>query len=642
MNCHARKALALVGAALVICSAPTYALAAQGELGTCLSELLSGTLPEAMEKLHVPGVVISAVHNGSVAYTAGFGMADLASETPMDPSSTLMRAGSISKLLVATAVLQQVEAGRLSLDEAVNKYLEDFKLPDYGGEPITLKHLLTHTAGFDEDVVNLVAAPLSPLQPLEEYLRECMPRLIRQPGKVIQYSNYGMALAAHIVEEVTGFDFRTIADTEILGPMGMNDSTFRGPEQAGLPLSRSYHWVNGRYAVTPYQRILPYPAGSLLTTASDMAMFMIAMLPSGAANGVVTPQSIALMQSRQFTNHAGVLGMGLAWFEGQINGIPTVSHGGDIWSFSSTLVLAPEHDFGLFASGNGSGAAVLMNQIVKDVFDAVFPEPEGAADTAAPVFREETDATEFVGVYRLNRYPRHSVDKLMALSLEATIRANPDGGITFVPAAGSGNPPSSAIRTGDTIFQLEKGDEMLAFDRAHGSERMRMYIAQWAYEKLKWHETSSFWIPAFGISALIFAIASIAFLLNIVARLRKKRVRKALMLVASPVRGRKRLDPTPAGLMSILDLSVILCLFIALLGLRQWEALAHLPMAGKLLETAVILAQLPALVLTVQLISIPRRGFAEILAAAALAAHVVFTWGAAYWHIVNWPLWFLK
>src|SRR3712207_5506482 len=127
-------------------AAPGQALGA--ELTTTdVNAWLDGFLPYALARGDIPGAVVVVVKDGQVVAQRGYGFADVAKRKRVDPRTTLFRPGSISKLFTWTAVMQQVERGKLSLDADVNQYL-DFKIPPYRGRPVTLRQIMTHTAGF--------------------------------------------------------------------------------------------------------------------------------------------------------------------------------------------------------------------------------------------------------------------------------------------------------------------------------------------------------------------------------------------------------------------------------------------------------------------------------------------------------------
>ncbi len=130
-----------------------------------LNSWLDGFMPYALARGDIPGAVVVVVKDGQILSQRGFGFANVAKRQRVDPRATLFRPGSISKLFTWTAVMQQVEQGKLNLDADVNQYL-DFKIPPYQGKPITLRNILTHTAGFEEQVKDLITTKREVIRPL--------------------------------------------------------------------------------------------------------------------------------------------------------------------------------------------------------------------------------------------------------------------------------------------------------------------------------------------------------------------------------------------------------------------------------------------------------------------------------------------
>ena len=177
--------------------------------------------PRQMKKLHIPGVSFVLVQDGEIVLAKGYGDADLETGSPISPDTTVMRIGSISKLFVATAVMQLVEQGKLDLDTDINQYLTAFQVQDTFGEPVTLAQLLTHTAGFEDPPYESYTDP-GLVRPLGAYLAESMPPRTEPPGETHRYSNHGYALAAYVVEQVSGQPFDQYVSEQILQPLGMS------------------------------------------------------------------------------------------------------------------------------------------------------------------------------------------------------------------------------------------------------------------------------------------------------------------------------------------------------------------------------------------------------------------------------------
>src|SRR3989440_12628718 len=202
---------------------------------------LDALIPSQLQNRNIAGAVVSVVKDGQVLFQKGYGYADFEAKKPVLPEQTLFRPGSISKLFTATAAMQLVEQGKLDIDRDVNEYL-DFAIPKTYPEPITLRRLLTHTAGFEDTLKNLFVAHESDMKSLRTYLVNQMPARIFPPGKVPSYSNYGFSLAGYIVERVSGEEFEQYIPNHILQPLRMTNSTFDQPlpPQLSAEISKDY------------------------------------------------------------------------------------------------------------------------------------------------------------------------------------------------------------------------------------------------------------------------------------------------------------------------------------------------------------------------------------------------------------------
>src|SRR5216684_351792 len=178
---------------------------------------LDGFMPMQLEREDIAGAVVLVVKDGKVLLAKGYGYKDVAKKIPVTPDSTLFRPGSISKLFTWTAVMQLVEQGKLDLDRDVNDYI-DFKIPATYPQPITLRHIMTHTPGFEETIQELFVANASQLKPLDAYLKEHMPARIFPPGTTPAYSNYAATLAGYIVERASGQNFNDYVDEHVFKP----------------------------------------------------------------------------------------------------------------------------------------------------------------------------------------------------------------------------------------------------------------------------------------------------------------------------------------------------------------------------------------------------------------------------------------
>jgi CubicO group peptidase (beta-lactamase class C family) len=142
---------------------------------------LDGYMPIAIGRADIPGAVVVIVKDGQILTSRGYGYADVGKRKSVDPHTTLFRPGSISKLFTWTAVMQLVEQGKLDLDEDINKYI-DFKIPPRNGKPITLRNIMTHTSGFEEQVMDLIAIDQKKYVPYDQIIKRWIPKRVYDPG----------------------------------------------------------------------------------------------------------------------------------------------------------------------------------------------------------------------------------------------------------------------------------------------------------------------------------------------------------------------------------------------------------------------------------------------------------------------------
>src|SRR5690242_5295879 len=166
---------------------------------------LDGFMPSSLQRNDVAGAVVVVVSDNQVLLAKGYGYADVAAKKPVDPKTTLFRAGSVSKLYTWTAVMQLVEQGKIDLDADVNNYL-DFKIPERDGKPVTMRNIMQHTAGFEEQAKDIMSAdPNAPT--FEALLKRWIPHRVFAAGTTPAYSNYGASLAGYIVQRISGEPF---------------------------------------------------------------------------------------------------------------------------------------------------------------------------------------------------------------------------------------------------------------------------------------------------------------------------------------------------------------------------------------------------------------------------------------------------
>jgi CubicO group peptidase (beta-lactamase class C family) len=392
--------------------------------------LLDGYLPYALQQADVAGAVVVVVKGGDVLFQKGYGYADRADHRSVDPENTLFRAGSISKLFTWTAVMQLVEQKKIDLDGDIAGYL-DFTIPSFHGQPITMRNLMTHTAGFQDSLKDLVTAKSSAPE-LGFFLKKQVPDRIFPPGQVTSYSNYGAALAAYIVERVSGQSFDDYIEQHVLKPLDMQQTTFRQPLPAALAPKMSRGYIAASDGPKPFEMFGPAPAGGISVTGSDMAKFMIAHLQNGEYGGqrILEPATAQLMHDSAFTTVSPALNrMALGFIQSNRNGHRIIGHDGDTRLFHSSLLLFLDDDVGLFVSLNSAGSASNTFAIRSGLFaafaDRYFPAPARGAEKPQPDAR--THAELMVGPYEGSRREETTFASFVTFLSQATLSADASG-----------------------------------------------------------------------------------------------------------------------------------------------------------------------------------------------------------------------
>lgn len=393
---------------------------------------LDGKLPDALKNGDIPGAVVTVVKDGQVVTTRGYGWADTGASggqpVAVDPQTSLFRVASISKIPTSIAAMQLVEQGKVDLDTDISAYL-DFEIERRFDEPLTLRNLLTHSAGFEESI-----RMAQDETDLEAYVKTNPPVQVFEPGTTPGYSNYGMALAGYIVQRVSGQPFETYVREHVLEPAGMTSSTYEQP----LPKDMAGSLGPGHTSTgeeVPFELMGDFPAGSLTVSAPDFAAFMNAQLSRSPK--LLREETWEQMWSpglgeERLGNRAKAGEMGLGYFDLSRHGRRVVGHGGDIVGWHSQFELYPEENTGIFISYNGDGndsdsSNNLREDLAQGFADRYFPgetvKASGSKDSAER-------ARQVAGSYVPSRVPWASFAAAWVPTLfPATIEQTGDGGL---------------------------------------------------------------------------------------------------------------------------------------------------------------------------------------------------------------------
>jgi CubicO group peptidase (beta-lactamase class C family) len=462
-----RFASALLAALALFPAAPALAATAAAPAMTSqdLATFYSGLFPYALHRADIPGGVIVVVKDGKILFAKGYGYADVKTKRPVDPNTTIFRPGSVSKLFTWTAVMQLVQAGKIDLDADVNKYI-DFTIPPYDGKPVTMRNLMTHSAGFEETVRDLLVDTKEQVLPIDVYLKRRLPTRIFPPGQVIAYSNYGATLAGYIIQRVSGEKFEDYIAKHIFAPLKMVHSTFVQPLPANLAPLMATGYLNASADKTkPFEYVDTAPAGSSSSTGIDMAHFMLAYLNGGTFEGyqMLEPATIEEMWTPQVAPEKGLPSFDLGFYQDDFNGLPIIGHGGDTVAFHSDLHLIPSKGVGFFVSFNSPGkeGAVedVRNNLFKLFLDRYYPY---TAKDEATVADPKKDAARVAGWYESSRRVDRALAFVYTLA-QSNVTANPDGTISVSAVKNAAGEPFRWREVAPLRYRQVGGDSYVVF-----------------------------------------------------------------------------------------------------------------------------------------------------------------------------------
>jgi CubicO group peptidase (beta-lactamase class C family) len=430
-----------------------------------LAPWLDGFMASEMTTNGIAGAVVVVVKDGQVLLKKGYGYADVAAKKPVDPDTTLFQAASITKLFTWTAVMQLVESRKINLDADINTYL-DFKVTGKGGRPITMRHLMTHTAGFEEYLKNGLFDNPKQVEPLAKFIKKYTPARIFLPGETPAYSNYGAALAGYIVQRVSGMSYDSYIDQHIFKPLGMLHSTTRQPMPAALRSGMSKGYATIDEDAKPHQFMSDAPAGTLASSGSDMAQFMIAHLQNERPGGMLLGAETAKLMHRTEKCALPQLNcMLLGFMENNINGRNVIAHGGDLAWFHSGLNLFIDDNVGLFISVNSAGLGIsdIRQNLLQSFGDRYFPESMASGEVDPKTAR--LHAEQIAGNYLWSRRADTSFGKVANIITQANLSANEDGTLSlfnsrfkeikpYLWREMNGNERLSVIMEGNTVKRM--------------------------------------------------------------------------------------------------------------------------------------------------------------------------------------------
>lgn len=443
------------------------------------------TFEAALANHQITGAVVSVVRDGEIIHQRGYGLANITTGAAADPQTTRVRIGSTTKTFTATIIAQLIDEGVIeTLDDPVNRYLARYELPDNGGTPISLRHLLTHSAGYEDRFFFIgsdrpVDIPVSP-----ELFDSLRPAFARPAGDRVVYSNFGVAVLGLVIEDLTGLPIDEAMRRRIFAPLGMTHTELAVSidEPEGLAVPGLIDGAGELTGPVPFVAINPAVAqtGSIVSTAEDMARYMNAQL---GTDDHLNPTILARLHHRIEGNDEQLNGIGMVFFIDRWAGRTTISHGGNWAGFHTWMVLLPEENLGFYVTLLGDAQPIShLNQLIGGVFSSLAEPSSPAMQSAAsmsdqflaeilgpkraepePVTLSVEALNRYTGYFRADRRSFSTVEELTSLVYFGAevmqVTAQDDG--LYLNGAGPWVP------TGEGRFVLDGGARPMIVIRPH-------------------------------------------------------------------------------------------------------------------------------------------------------------------------------
>ncbi|NNF35291.1 MAG: beta-lactamase family protein [Saprospiraceae bacterium] len=449
----------------------------------------------------ISGAVMGIANSESILLLQGYGYGDYNKKVNVDSESTLFQVGSVGKVITSVALLQQVDAGKVGLQDDVNDYLEGWALDNPYDNVVTPFHLLTHSAGLNDQFIGYMAESNADIVQLGEHLSSNMPGLFKPPGTEINYSNYSYALAGHMVERVTGNDFKEQVSEKIFDPLGMETASYYVPDDYldNDQYANGYLWRDTFEQVKMYPRHA-IPAGSLVASGKDMITFAQALLKR---DSLLLPQeAYQLLLNQQYSNHPELTGYTLGMEVQNINGHIAYAKAGQVTGFLSLLIIFPELELSIFIASN-TETDNFLEDFFKGLKEQFFPVREISTEVA-PFYTKE-----YIGNYANERCNHDNIEELFALFAGHFQIYESDLGL--ITAYHNGQWNDYQHKGNDVFYNTENPNSKMVFKRDQGGKITSLYRSvnvagiqiPASYRKLSWVERPRFINDEYPVLLLI-------------------------------------------------------------------------------------------------------------------------------------------
>ncbi len=374
-----------------------------------ISRLANDYFSDPLAEFEIAGIAVAVTSNDTLAWSTGYGYADIEAGVPMDPAKSIVHIASVTKLITAIAILQLTESGKLSLDDDINTYLTSFQIPKSKGQKITIRGLLTHSSGLGEDYLGIAARSPGDVGTLEEFLSTHLPPQVHPSGVAALYSNFGYALLGAAIENASGERYSDYIEEHIFDELGMTKSASNTSAKAAKFNIAPGYFYRENILEEPkfYERL--GPAGNVLSTVEDIARLMRALLNPSVPNPVLSPQSASTLFSTQWRPKEGLPGYAFGPWEVPNFAEPVYVIGGEAPGYATRVLVLPKRNLSIIVTANRKDPLP-----ANEFFNQVLAQLVQAKSEPAPQ-RSEAMVADVSGIYRLSRYPRTNFLKIGAL-----------------------------------------------------------------------------------------------------------------------------------------------------------------------------------------------------------------------------------
>lgn len=499
------------------------------------------------EQNGIAGCVCAIINNDEVLHLQGYGVQDRETRIAIDPARTRFYLASVTKVFTATLVWRLIDQGLLDLDEDISVYLKGQPklklLPN--SQPVTLRHLLTHSAGFDDRNIGMIAESADKVQSLQHYFATAVPYQVRPAGEITMYDNHGWALAGLVCEHVTGLSYPELLQQEIFDPLNMSGSGVSNKvfQTNNLNFAQPYvtRYEDDRltWKKVPLSFRRTLPAGGICASGNAMVNFIQMHLNQGVTGDTryLSESAASRMQTQAWTSLEGVEGLTPGFWETQILSQRVLMIVGDAPEGSSLIAIIPDLQLGLFMAASRQEASFLVSKL-RPILERLVTEkksvgePQGtetrvaeAQGTASTTGWQER-ARAIAGEYYILRFSQNSIEALAKWQAWIRVEVLEPGKIRVVD---SQEQTRDYVEVSDYVFRHPEHPGYISFKSSSDGKN------QWAttndgfgftrgfgfansFQKASWYERLGVKRPVLLCGLLVFMISIVIWPLGFVIK----------------------------------------------------------------------------------------------------------------------------